>query len=251
MSRRLECSSESSAESNAVVVCPQLSGSVGNPLQRLFDLLSAHYGPTHWWPGESPFEVAVGAILVQNTAWSNVELAIANLKRAQLLDAHALLAVPLADVEAAIRPSGYFRVKGKRLLNFVRYLVERYDGEMALLARVPTELLRSELLSIHGIGPETADDILLYACEKRVFVVDAYTRRILSRHGLVDPDIGYEALRAYCEERLPWRVDVYKEFHGLLVFAGKDFCRKSARCGECPLRGMLPGGVPVVEPCAG
>ncbi|HOZ46370.1 MAG TPA: endonuclease III domain-containing protein [Candidatus Hydrogenedentes bacterium] len=213
-------------------------------LEHMYALLEKRYGPTHWWPGDTPFEVAVGAILTQNAAWTNVEKAIANLKRERLLRAKAILECPTVQLEEALRPSGYFRVKAKRLASFCNYLVERYRGSMARMAARPLRDLRTELLEVKGIGPETADDMLLYACEKPVFVVDAYTRRILSRHGLVRPDIGYEELRALFETNLDADVARFKEFHGLIVYTGKDYCRRKPKCAECPLRPLLKRGQP-------
>jgi endonuclease-3 related protein len=213
-------------------------------LERYYRALSRHFGPTGWWPGESAFEVAVGAILTQNTAWRNVEKAIANLKRERLLSPRAIVKCPAGRLEAALRPSGYFRVKARRLLSFCDYLLERYRGSMARMAEQPLDTLRPELLAVHGIGPETADDILLYACEKPVFVVDAYTRRILARHGLVKGTLGYEDLRTVFESSLSPDVAMYKEYHGLLVYTGNTFCRRAARCEECPLRHELPNGGP-------
>ncbi|HNR33019.1 MAG TPA: endonuclease III domain-containing protein [Candidatus Hydrogenedentes bacterium] len=213
-------------------------------LEDIYRRLLRHFGPTHWWPGDTPFEIAIGAILTQNTAWSNVERAIANLKRERLLRPRAMLACPRDRLEAAIRPSGYFRQKAERLRIFCDYLTTRYGGSMRRMARRPVEVLREELLAIKGIGPETADDILLYACEKPVFVVDAYTRRILSRHGLVSPKTGYEELRAVFETNLPPEVALFKEYHGLIVYVGKDFCRKTPRCEGCPLAPILPQGGP-------
>lgn len=215
-------------------------------LPHFYDCMAAHFGPTHWWPGDTPFEIAVGAILTQNTAWTNVEKAIANLKREGLLDPRAMLACPRARLEMALVPSGYYRLKAGRVSSFCAYLVERYDGGMANMARQPLETLRPELLAVHGIGPETADDILLYACEKPVFVVDAYTRRLFSRHGIVAPDIGYEDLRAVFERRLPREVPLFKEYHGLIVWTGKDFCRRMPKCEACPLRALLKRGQPIL-----
>jgi endonuclease-3 related protein len=223
---------------------------VKRALREVYERLEEHYGPTHWWPGETAFEVAVGAVLTQNTAWSNVEKAIANLKRERLLNPKAILACPDARLHAALRPSGYFRVKTKRLRSFCGHLVGRYGGSMARMARQPFETLRPELIGVDGIGPETADDILLYACGKPVFVVDAYTRRILSRHGLVPPDIGYDALQALFEENLDADLALFKEYHGLIVYAGKDFCRRSPQCAECPLAAMLKPGQPVLTSAA-
>ena len=220
---------------------------VKQALEDIYARLAAHYGPTHWWPGETPFEIAVGAILTQNTAWTNVEKAIANLKREDLLTPEALLDCPDGRCEEALRPSGYFRVKAQRLRSFCAYLVERYGGDMAAMAAQPLETLRPELLAVHGIGPETADDILLYACDKPVFVIDAYTRRILRRHGLLKKPLSYEELRALFERHLPRDVALFKEYHGLIVFTGKDFCRRRPRCEGCPLAPMLRRGQPAPD----
>lgn len=215
-------------------------------LMALYDRLAAHYGPTHWWPGDSPFEIAVGAILTQNTAWRNVERAIANLKKRRLLRPKALLECGLDTLHEALRPSGYFRVKALRLRSFCGYLAERYQGSMKRMARRSLEELRPELLAVNGIGPETADDILLYACGKTVFVVDAYTRRILSRHGLCPAGIGYEELRALFEQHIEPSQALFAEYHGLLVYAGKDFCRRNPKCAECPLAPLLSQDGPVL-----
>ncbi|HPX42542.1 MAG: endonuclease III domain-containing protein [Candidatus Hydrogenedentes bacterium] len=208
-------------------------------LIEIYERLSRHYGPTDWWPGDTPFEIAVGAVLTQNTNWGNVERAIANLKRENLLGPRKILACGDGVLEAALRPSGYFRVKARRLRSFCRYLVERYQGSMKRLAARPLEALRPELLAVDGIGPETADDILLYACEKPVFVVDAYTRRIFSRHGLCAPDIAYEPLRALFEKHLEPDLRLFREYHGLIVYTGKDFCRRTPKCDVCPLGALL------------
>ncbi|MBI2424396.1 MAG: endonuclease III domain-containing protein [Candidatus Hydrogenedentes bacterium] len=212
-----------------------------------FARMEAHFGPTHWWPGETPFEIAIGAILTQNTAWTNVERAIAGLKARELLTADALIAAPLEVVEQAIRPSGYFRQKAVRIRNFSAHLLVHYAGRIEGMATRPLQELRAELLELKGIGPETADDILLYAVGQPVFVVDAYTRRIFSRHGLVPGSIKYEALRAVFERALPHEVPLFREYHGLIVYTGKDFCRKTPACAGCPLRALLPGGVPCAD----
>ena len=206
--------------------------------------MEAHYGPTHWWPGDTPFEIAVGAILTQNTAWTNVEKAIANLKRGKLLAPREILEADDDLLHDVLKPSGYFRIKAKRVRSFCSHLAERYGGSMARMAKRPLHELRPELLAVAGIGPETADDILLYACGKPVFVVDAYTRRILSRHGLVKPDIRYEDLRAFFERHLPEDVHLFKEYHGLIVWTGKDFCRSHPKCEGCPLAPVLKRGQP-------
>jgi endonuclease-3 related protein len=215
-------------------------------LKQFHRLLSAHYGETGWWPGESSFEIAVGAVLVQNTTWAQVETAIGNLKARGLLEPRRLLDAPGDSLEAAIRPSGFFRVKAKRLRSFCAFLTERFGGSMARMARMPLAELRPALLSVHGIGPETADDILLYACKKPVFVVDAYTRRILSRHGVVPSTIDYDALQAHFHRNLEADAGLYGEYHGLLVYAAKDFCRTSPRCDSCPLGGTLKPGQPLL-----
>ncbi len=201
--------------------------------------MSAHYGPTHWWPGDTHFEIAVGAILTQNTAWTNVEKAIANLKAARLLSPKAMLAASDDALETALRPSGYFRQKAKRVRLFCEHLLKHYGGSPKRMSARPLPELREELLALHGIGPETADDILLYACGKPVFVVDAYTRRILSRHGLVEPNIGYEPLRALLETHVAPDLHTYREYHGLIVWTGKDFCHTHPRCEGCPLAPTL------------
>ncbi len=208
-------------------------------LADLYKRMSAHYGTTHWWPGDTPFEIAIGAILTQNTAWTNVEKAIANLKSARLLAPKAMLACPDGDLEAALRPSGYFRQKAVRVRGFSRHLIDHYGGSMARLSRRPLAELREELLALHGIGPETADDILLYACGKPIFVVDTYTRRIFSRHGLVPEDIKYHDLQAFFHEHVEPDLHVYREYHGLIVWTGKDFCRNRPRCEGCPLAPLL------------
>ena len=213
-------------------------------LTDLYQHMANHYGPTHWWPGDSPFEIAIGAILTQNTAWTNVERAIQNLKDQDLLAPQALLDVDTPTLETALRPSGYFRQKAKRLRIFSEHLITHYTGDMANLAQRPLGELREELLTLHGIGPETADDILLYACDHPVFVVDVYTRRILSRHGIVPPDIKYEALRATFEDHLPHDLQTFREFHGLIVFTAKDFCKSKASCEGCPLVSLLKKGQP-------
>jgi endonuclease III related protein len=215
-------------------------------LLEFYRRMEAHYGPTQWWPGDTAFEIAIGAILTQNTAWTNVEKAIAKLKRAKLLSARKILEADDALLHDVLRPSGYFRIKALRVRSFCAHLVERYGGSVARMAKRRLDELRPELLAISGIGPETADDILLYACNKPVFVVDAYTRRILSRHGLAAPTIGYEDLRAFFESQLPDDVHVFKEYHGLIVWTGKDFCRSHPRCEGCPLAPTLKRGQPLL-----
>jgi endonuclease-3 related protein len=213
-------------------------------LLTIYRRLERHYGPTGWWPGDSAFEIAVGAILTQNTAWTNVEQAIANLKRDRLLAPKKIAALPDGQLHTALKPSGYFRIKAQRLRSFCEFLIEKHAGSMKRMATVPLEDLRAELLDVHGIGPETADDILLYACEKPVFVIDAYTRRVLHRHGHVAEDINYHDLQKAFHDCLPADVSLFKEYHALIVYLGKDYCRPKPRCEACPLRPLLKPGQP-------
>ena len=240
-------------------------------LRQYFDALFAAHGPQYWWPGRTPFEIIVGAILVQNTSWANVEPAIENLRRAKLLTPHAIEAVSAARLARLIRSSGYFRQKAKKLKAFVQFLRAEYRGSLTKMFRASTALLRQQLLAVHGIGPETADSILLYAAGHPVFVVDAYTRRILERHGLAEPTDTYENIRQLFEsslsgaakslpaDDLPAAVDLpakadlptsttlsadaalYNEFHALLVHTGKHYCRKrEPLCAGCALNSLLP-----------
>lgn len=206
-----------------------------------YETLSNHLGPQNWWPARTPFEVIIGAILTQNTSWTNVERAIANLRRERLLTPLALERVSFARLASLIRSSGYFRQKTKKLKAFVRFLRTHYSGSLARMFKTPTPELRDKLLAVHGIGPETADSILLYAGHKDVFVVDSYTKRIFSRHGFVPADVSYEELRSLIESTLPRDVSRYNEFHALLVQVGKNWCRpRDPRCAECPLQHFLP-----------
>jgi len=210
-------------------------------LHGYYDLLFTAHGPQHWWPGRTPFEIIVGAILVQNTSWTNVARAIENLRRAKLLTPRAIENVPAPRLSRLIRSSGYFRQKTKKLKNFASFLSREYQGSLAKMFRASTATLRDQLLSVHGIGPETADSILLYAGNHPVFVIDAYTRRMLERHGLASAKLGYEDIRQLFERNLPPDATLYNEFHALIVHTGKHFCRpREPRCGECPLKSMLP-----------
>ncbi|ANB03411.1 endonuclease III domain-containing protein [Ectothiorhodospira sp. BSL-9] len=209
-------------------------------LKQVFDRLSEHHGPLDWWPGDSGFEVMVGAILTQNTAWSNVEQAIANLKRAEVLTPERILALPPEELGVLIRPSGYFNVKSKRLRSFCQWYLEQ--GGEAVLSAWNTGMLRTKLLSVNGVGPETADDILLYAFERPVFVVDAYTRRLFSRLGMADGDEPYESLRASVEAVIGDDVPMLNELHAVIVIHGKDVCRPRPRCNDCVLLEECPTG---------
>ena len=209
-------------------------------LQRVFDLLYNHFGPQHWWPGDGPFEVMVGAILTQNTNWSNVERAISNLKSRGLLDAESIDHCSETALSELIRPAGYYNVKAERLKAFVRYFVDRYDGDVKRMKNNPTEKLRKELLEIKGVGPETADSILLYALEKPVFVVDAYTKRVLYRHGFIETDgVDYHHVQRLFHKAVKRDVQLYNEFHALFVRVGKEFCRPRPLCRGCPLSALF------------
>lgn len=210
-------------------------------LRMYYDTLFAAYGPQHWWPGRTTFEIIVGAILTQNTSWSNVEIAMCNLRREKLLMPRAIERVSFARLARLIRSSGYFRQKAKKLKCFVRFLRSEYGGSLNRMFRAPTAVLREKLLAVHGIGPETADAILLYAGKHPVFVVDAYTRRMLERHGLATPTQSYDDIRQLLERSLSSDAPLYNEFHALIVRNGKENCRTSnPRCSECPLHSLLP-----------
>lgn len=217
-------------------------------LLRLYWALFRRFGPQRWWPAKTPLEVAVGAILTQNTAWSNVERALERLAARRLLDPRRLRALSQAELARLIRPSGTYRIKAQRLKAFLDFLWERFNGRVERLKTAPLEELRSGLLSVPGIGPETADSILLYAAGRPIFVVDAYTRRVLARHRLVPPDIAYEPLRAVFERHLPSDPALFNEYHALLVAVGKRYCRSRPRCESCPLRFDLKGRLPRVLP---
>jgi endonuclease-3 related protein len=205
-------------------------------LYAMYDAMLEALGPSHWWPGETPFEVAVGAILTQNTNWGNTARAIANLRSAGLLEPTALAALADARLAELIRPAGYFRLKAARLKNFLRFLRDEAGLSMAALAGKGLATLRPKLLEVKGVGPETADSILLYALGQPTFVVDAYTRRILSRHGMIPEDAGYDEMRDLFMDTLDPDPALFNEYHALLVRVGKDFCRpKAPRCPSCPL----------------
>ena len=213
-----------------------LQGKMRKQLLAMYDALFSAYGPQQWWPGDTPFEVMVGAVLTQNTAWLNVEKAIANLKRAGCLTAGRMHQLPRRKLASLIRPSGYYRVKALRLAHLVAFLAERYRGSVARMARTAPDALRRELIALHGIGPETADSILLYAVGQPVFVVDAYTRRIFGRHGLIAPKDGYHDVQRLFMENLPSDPVLFNEYHALIVRLGKERCRKTdPRCSGCPL----------------
>ncbi|MBI5198246.1 MAG: endonuclease III domain-containing protein [Nitrospirae bacterium] len=207
----------------------------------MYRALWTAFGPQGWWPGESPFEVAVGAILTQNTAWTNVEKTINRLKAENILTPEALHRMSVRKLAPLLRSSGYFNVKASRLKNFIDFLYQRHQGRLDGMFREELLPLREKLLGIHGIGPETADSILLYAGKYPIFVVDAYTRRIFFRHGFLDEDADYHEMQTLFMDHLPRDVTLYNEYHALIVRVGKEFCRRGTpRCEGCPLSPFLP-----------
>jgi endonuclease-3 related protein len=212
-----------------------------NKLMEVYERMLAKFGPQNWWPGDSPFEIMVGAVLVQNTAWRNVEHAINNLREAGIMEPHALYKVPPEELAELIRPAGYYQVKTKRLRNLLRYLIEQHDGSLEAMFSRSAASLRADLLEINGIGSETADAILLYAGGLPTFVVDTYTHRILARHGWLDYEASYADIKDYFESALPEDASLYNEYHALLVRIGKDYCKRTApNCDGCPLADLLP-----------
>ncbi len=201
----------------------------------IYDRLYERYGPQHWWPGDTPFEIIVGAILTQNTNWKNVEKAITNLKNADCLTAEKLNNLPIAKLAELIRPAGYFNIKAQRLKNFLDWLFEKYDGTLKSLEPLALSTLREQLLAIKGIGPETADSICLYGFEKPIFVVDTYTARIFGRHGMIEAPSGYEQIQESFHAELQRDAVLFNEFHALIVRAGKEYCKPNPTCDGCPL----------------
>ncbi|MEN6384845.1 MAG: endonuclease III domain-containing protein [Phycisphaerales bacterium] len=215
-------------------------------IQQIYELLFKRFGKQFWWPGETKDEIIVGAILTQNTNWTNVEKAIANLKKAGVMSLEKLHAMGQLEIAELIRPAGYYNIKAKRLKNFLNWLYEQHNGSIVELESMRTDSLREELLSVNGIGRETADSILLYALEKPVFVVDAYTYRIVTRHQLIEPECDYEQLRSLFEDNLDTDVKLFNEYHALIVYTGKEYCRPKAKCKGCPLE-KLPHRVEEIE----
>ena len=209
-------------------------------LMEIYDRLYKAYGPRHWWPGETPFEVMVGAILTQNTSWSNVEKAIQKLKGKGILNPEGIHRLEKKELALLIRSSGYYRIKADRLKTFMDFLYEEFDGNLRKMGRRKIEELREKLLGVKGIGPETADSILLYGLKKSVFVVDAYTKRILSRHGLISDKASYEEVQKLFMDHLPHDEKLFNEYHALFVHLGKMVCRKTPRCEICPIKNIGP-----------
>jgi endonuclease-3 related protein len=213
---------------------------VKEKIRKIFDLLYKHFGPQHWWPGETPFEIMVGAVLTQSTNWGNVEKAINNLKSAGFLDPGAIEEMSTDYLAHLIRPAGYFNQKAKKLKNLVHYLISSYQGDIERMRQEPLEKLRAELLSVRGIGKETADSILLYALEKPIFVVDTYTFRVLSRHRLIGEEAFYDEIQELFMNNLEPSVELFNEYHALFVAVCKTFCKKKKPlCDHCPLKPLL------------
>jgi len=204
----------------------------------IYRKLNTHFGDLHWWPADTSFEMILGAILTQNTAWQNVERAINNLKAHNLLEPELMYEIDRHVLEELIRPSGYFRIKTSRIKNFVSFLRNKYDWSLKKMFQEDLWQLREKMLEINGIGKETADSILLYAGHRPVFVIDAYTKRILSRHGLVASNISYDELQKYFMRNLPVDVSLYNQYHALIVNAGKNYCRVVPACEKCPLKSI-------------
>ena len=220
-----------------IMHCKELSKTLTSYYESLFSA----FGPQGWWPGRTRFEIIIGAILTQNTAWTNVEKAITNLRDKKVLNPEKMRALAHAELASLIRPAGYFNIKAKRLRHFLDHLFNNHKGSLDKLFRQDTAMLRAELLSINGIGPETADSILLYAGDHPEFVVDAYTKRILERHRVIDGKAEYEDVKTLFMQNLPKDLRLFNEYHALIVRTGKDFCRpREPRCKECPLGRFLP-----------
>ncbi|MCX7007057.1 MAG: endonuclease III domain-containing protein [Kiritimatiellaeota bacterium] len=209
------------------------------PLAAVFRTLLREFGPQHWWPGRTRLEVCVGAILTQNTAWTSVAHAIGNLRHARALNLATLHTAPLPQLAAWIRPAGYFNVKARRMRAFTSLVAERFGGKLGKLLALSAAELRATLLEVNGIGPETADCIVLYAARQPVFVVDTYTRRFLYRHSWVSPRATYDEVAALFTAALPRDEKLFNEYHALIVALGKNYCRTRPECAKCPLRRWL------------
>lgn len=207
-------------------------------IREIFKILHENYGPQDWWPADSPFEVMVGAVLTQNTNWNNVSRAIANLKREKLLTPQRIVAADKRNLMAAIKPSGFYHQKAAYLKGLSQHVNDKYSGDPRKMSRVESSILRQELLDIKGLGPETVDSILLYACNKPVFVIDAYTRRIFGRHGVRIKDADYTSWQRLFETNLPKDTGLFNEYHALIVRLAKERCRKKPDCLGCPLEGV-------------
>ena len=212
----------------------------GQRLGEMFRLLLDHYGPRNWWPAETALEVMIGAVLTQNTNWKNVEKAINNLKQKGLLSLESLHHVTAPELAQEIMPAGYYNIKAKRLKHLINFIAHRYGGDLSALLEDETQTLRQGLLSVNGIGPETADSILLYAANRPIFVIDTYTHRILHRHGMAEEQTTYQELQELFMDNLPEDPSLFNELHALIVETGKDYCRKKPSCDKCPLNQWGP-----------
>jgi endonuclease-3 related protein len=207
----------------------------------IYRILYQAYGPRDWWPGETSFEVMVGAILTQNTSWRNVEKAIKKLKEKRVLSPEGIFRLKKSQLASLIKSSGYYRIKADRLQAFINFLFEEFDGDLKKMGREKLGELKEKLLQVNGIGPETADSILLYGLKKPIFVVDAYTKRILSRHGVISEKASYEEGQKLFMDHLPHNEKLFNEYHALLVHLGKTLCKKVPKCDICPIRGIEKG----------
>lgn len=214
---------------------PDFCKNRGQHLLAIYEALNAHFGNLRWWPGDSPFEVIVGAILTQNTAWRNVERAISKLKSEGLLSPEGILKLDDRILADLIRSAGYYNIKTKRLKSFIRFLYEKYNNDLDNMFAENLWHLRGKLLEVKGIGEETADSILLYAGNKPIFIIDAYTRRILQRHDIIQRDATYKDIQSLFMTHLPKSAPLYNQYHALLVNTGKLFCNSNPRCDVCPL----------------
>ncbi len=210
-----------------------------NILIKIYRGLYQAYGPRYWWPGETSFEVMVGAVLTQNTSWRNVEKAIQKLKGRGMLNPEGIHDLKKSKLARLIRSSGYYRLKADRLKAFINFVYEEFDGDLKRMGREKLGELREKLLGVKGIGPETADSILLYGFKKPIFVVDAYTKRILSRHGMISEKASYEEVQKLFMDYLPLDEKLFNEYHALFVHLGKTVCKKIPRCDICPLRDKI------------
>jgi len=205
-------------------------------LLKIYNSLYHYFGPLNWWPGDTPFEIMVGAILTQNTSWSNVEKAINNLKKENLLEPWKLYRLNQQELAQLIKPSGYYNIKAQRLKNFLNLFVKEFEGSTKKMFSDDSKELRKKLLKVNGIGPETADSILLYAGKKAFFVVDAYTKRIFSRHKLISKDFTYYQIQEFFNQDLDRDVELFNEFHAQIVMLGKTICTsKNPDCTKCPI----------------
>lgn len=213
-----------------------MTNSTSQKLHLFYDAMLRHFGSQDWWPGDGPLETVIGAVLTQNTNWANVEKAITNLRNANLIDIEKLNDIDLPTLASLIKPSGYFNIKAKRLKNLIRHITENYGDRLEELFALPVDSMREELLSVSGIGPETADDIILYAAEKPTFVIDTYTYRIMLRHHLISQEDDYFAIKEVFESNLEDDVKMFNEYHALLVATGKNYCKpRNPKCETCPL----------------